>query len=476
MAKPAIFPPPVPGDSRWKIPYGGLVLSVVVAAWRREQWLIARGPTAVGRPRPVLPSVVLSHGEPPVRGARRLLRSLGLRPGAPILVGASSRRARRGHWDVAFVFAAPVMGRTQKTRHAEEPDFRDARDPAVASAFRAAGISLTEVERRLAAERRRGRARGPLGAHDDGTDAAGTAAAGRAPAAGASVGATDVATASTGGAAAPGSPPRGLALAETRDVAALRAFLAHDPIAHCYLLGDLEPPYFSATRFFVARKAGAITALVARYEFDEIPTVLAAGDSGGVLELLRNPYRPLAARFHFFEEHAEAVGALYDLPHLERMLRMGLDRDRFRPAAAAAEPVPLAEADAEEVHRLYAGWERRYFGAQAVRVSLRRGPWFGIRDAGRLVAVAGTHALNLRDRVAAIGGVFTHPEHRGRGLASTLVTALLGRLIEHADRIGLNVVEGNEPAITAFSRLGFAVHNRFVEGTGTRRTSGARPP
>ncbi len=155
--KRAVFGPPVPGDSRWQIPFGGLHLTVAAAAWRHDQWLVVRGTRTVGKHRPALPSATLSYGEPPERAARRLLRQFGLRAGKPVLIHIQSRKARRGSWDLVFVFAVPVVGRTQPGGNLPEADFLASTDPAVASAFRTAGIERATVERLTGLQRRRER-------------------------------------------------------------------------------------------------------------------------------------------------------------------------------------------------------------------------------------------------------------------------------------------------------------------------------
>lgn len=421
----AVFPPPIPGDSRWQIPYGGLALSVAVAAWRRGQWLIARGTAAIGRGRPELPRVTLSFGEPPPHAVRRLLRALGLRSGAPKLLEVRSRKARRGYWDVTFVYAAPVTGRTKAARDAVEPDFRPGADPDVAIAFRASGIERGAVERRLGIERRRGRKAA--------------------------------------------SPPAALNLRETRDRDFLRAFLLPDAIGNCYALGDLDPPYFAAARFFAAGTSADCRALIAHYPFDEHPTAIAVGAPEGIAALLRGPYRPPLARFQLREEHEAAVRELYEFAELEGMLRMGLTRESFRPRSNGAEVAALNEGDADEVCRLHRLGTGPFNGADAVRRSLQCGAYFGIREGGRLVAVGGTHAFGPSSRTAVIGGFFTDPERRGRGHAATIGSVLVTHLLAGADAVGLNVKEGNAPAAAAYQAIGFTVRHRFLEGSGIRR-------
>ena len=81
------------------------------------------------------------------------------------------------------------------------------------------------------------------------------------------------------------------------------------------------------------------------------------------------------------------------------------------------------------------------------------GTYLGIRDNGRLVAMAGER---LRPPGwTEISAVCTAPEARGRGHAVRLIGALLARIVERGERPFLYVAEANTGAIALYERLGF---------------------
>jgi len=59
-----------------------------------------------------------------------------------------------------------------------------------------------------------------------------------------------------------------------------------------------------------------------------------------------------------------------------------------------------------------------------------------------------------------VGGVFTHPDHRGQGLATRGIAAWAGHLFAAGlERMTLHVNASNTPAIRAYERVGFQRHS-----------------
>jgi GNAT superfamily N-acetyltransferase len=146
------------------------------------------------------------------------------------------------------------------------------------------------------------------------------------------------------------------------------------------------------------------------------------------------------------------------------MWRMGLEPADFRPAPDG-EPQPLGPRDLGEILALFADYPDRPDAFHERQ--LASGAFFGIRDEGTLVSVAGTHIVSTTAGVAAIGNVFTRPDRRGRGfgthVTSTVVAALVGRGLR---TIVLNVAQHNLPAVRCYRRLGFREHSPYTEGFG----------
>lgn len=92
--------------------------------------------------------------------------------------------------------------------------------------------------------------------------------------------------------------------------------------------------------------------------------------------------------------------------------------------------------------------------------TIELGRYLEIRRGGELVAMAGErlHFEGWRE----VSVVCTAPSHRGQGLASRLVSALVSGIHERSERAFLNVLSTNTDAIRLYEQLGF-----YVRGSGT---------
>ena len=126
----------------------------------------------------------------------------------------------------------------------------------------------------------------------------------------------------------------------------------------------------------------------------------------------------------------------------------------------------LLPVEVSELNRLYG----LGFAAWIPSGAIAEGVYYGIRVNGRLVAAAGTHVISREARLAVVGNVLTHLEHRGRGYAKAVTSAVTAELLRSCDQVVLNVRADNPPAIAAYTRLGYQEHCRFEERL-VRRTT-----
>jgi len=81
------------------------------------------------------------------------------------------------------------------------------------------------------------------------------------------------------------------------------------------------------------------------------------------------------------------------------------------------------------------------------------GSYIGIHESGQLVAMAGE---GFRfPGYTEISAVCTHPDYRGRGYASSLVSALIEKVKKRGQTPFLHVATENAEAIRVYEKLGF---------------------
>jgi predicted GNAT family acetyltransferase len=126
-------------------------------------------------------------------------------------------------------------------------------------------------------------------------------------------------------------------------------------------------------------------------------------------------------------------------------------------------------ADVPEMLELVAQTEPGPFLTRTVEL----GDYLGIRRDGALVAMAGER-FRL-DGWTEISAVCTSLDHRGQGLASQLVGALIAGIQRRSERVFLHVLSTNTAAIGLYEELGFRVRQTATLAVVTRTSGGSTP-
>jgi ribosomal protein S18 acetylase RimI-like enzyme len=131
--------------------------------------------------------------------------------------------------------------------------------------------------------------------------------------------------------------------------------------------------------------------------------------------------------------------------------------------------ITLGVADIPEMLELVAQTEPGPFLPRTIEL----GDYLGIRSDGVLVAMAGER-FRL-DGWTEISAVCTHPDHRGQGLASRLMGAVIAGIRGRSQRAFLHVMSTNTAAIRLYEQLGFRVRQTTTLTVVTREPpSGTR--
>ncbi len=162
--------------------------------------------------------------------------------------------------------------------------------------------------------------------------------------------------------------------------------------------------------------------------------LVSPGASVGVF--LDEPYEPRAAWDY-------VVGA--------PLLQMVCEDGGYTSTLPKAQPhiVELGTPDSPEMLELTALTKPGPFGTRTHELGL----YVGIRDRGRLVAMAGER-LKVPGYTE-ISAVCTHPDHLGKGYGAVVMAEVMQRIRERGETPFLHVRSDNTRAIALYERLGF---------------------
>lgn len=270
----------------------------------------------------------------------------------------------------------------------------------------------------------------------------------------------------------------------------LRELLEGDRVWSAYALADLRPPWREHTRWitgdrsvvmvFAGLSPPILFACGDPLELDQLYVQIPPGDYWFTLR--PTEYSRLAPRL-VAQERLRMWRMWLPVPEREPNEQPARHPSHLQPERldkpepneqptghpSHLQPERLGARDLPAIERLYAGLPDAPDAFHPAQ--LAHGVFFGIRGARGLLSVAGTHVLSPELGVAALGNIATAAEQRGRGMARSVMQALLAELRRLGiQTIVLNVRMDNHPAIQLYRGLGFMPYCGFYEGRGTIQT------
>lgn len=230
-------------------------------------------------------------------------------------------------------------------------------------------------------------------------------------------------------------------------------YLLRDKLLNIYTLGDLELPD-SRAKFRIASSGNKILGLMLTYEFDDYPIIWlhAAGEAADqlldeinygkfVMIAETSSLRYVIARFEGANAFKESV--------------MLLKRENFKSRPDAN----VRKAHLEDVmawaKSLSDGEEPDIMLMRKAEDRLKRNDCFGY-FAGQNIVSRGV--VDMKSKYGwAIGGIYTLPRYRNKGLATSVMSGIINAAPPHVTDFILYVREDNSPAIRSYTKTGFRV-------------------
>jgi predicted GNAT family acetyltransferase len=119
------------------------------------------------------------------------------------------------------------------------------------------------------------------------------------------------------------------------------------------------------------------------------------------------------------------------------------------------QPMQLVPADVQDMLELVQKTKPGPFGKRTYEM----GNYIGIREQGRLIAMAGER-MSLEGYVE-ISAVCVDADYRGQGLAARLINVLHRQIEQRGETPFLHVFRDNTAAIALYERLGFELRQAF---------------
>ena len=241
-------------------------------------------------------------------------------------------------------------------------------------------------------------------------------------------------------------------------------WLRRDPLLHLYAIGDLDDFFWPYTNWYGLATGDDIRQVILCYTGAPLLILHAlTSESPAEMRALLRSILYLLPRRIYTHLSADLIDVFADGYHIEphgAYHKMALTDPACLDAVDTSAAVRLAPDDLVEIKALY---DVAYPGSWFDPRMLETGHYYGVREDGVLLSIAGVHVYSPRYRVAALGNVTTHPQARRRGLAALVTAKLCQELRRNIDQIGLNVRADNASAIACYTKLGFTKNAAYWE-------------
>ena len=244
----------------------------------------------------------------------------------------------------------------------------------------------------------------------------------------------------------------------------LKRHFEKDKVLFAYHLGDLDKFYFDDCQWAVDFGDSAkIEEAVLIYTGGDIPTVLAFGVGPRFDKLLQDiiPILPVKFYGHFQKQSRKYFTQNYKETSLGNFYKMKLENFNTCHTENDKNIKQLDISHLDIVKELYSiAYPENYFHTKMIET----GKYFGYFDNEKIVAVSGVHVDSDEYKISALGNITTHPDYRGKGIATKLTSRLVAELLTNSEKtICLNVKSGNLSAIASYRKLGFVKVHEYEE-------------
>ena len=205
-----------------------------------------------------------------------------------------------------------------------------------------------------------------------------------------------------------------MALYQISDRKKLADYFRRDLPMHAYSLGDLDDFHWPKTTYYGEIQGEELSRVILLYRGEGLPVLLALGQEGFFRD---DYYRSLAPLLpdsfyaHFSPGVEKFFSKDFEITDHGKHYKMSLVEPGSLGSVSPDSAFQLNDTHLSELLNLYhQSYPENAFDPQM----LSTGKYFGCRSGEVLVSVAGVHVYSSCYRVAALGNITTHPDHRNQ--------------------------------------------------------------
>ncbi|MFH1699359.1 MAG: GNAT family N-acetyltransferase [Candidatus Zixiibacteriota bacterium] len=254
-----------------------------------------------------------------------------------------------------------------------------------------------------------------------------------------------------------------------QDKKKLIAHFQKNPVLFAYHIGDLDEFFFPLCKWPVLRDdRDEIEEAILIYNNPLFVTVMAFGLTEAFDLFLQKEFEYFPDRFfcHFQDKYKDIFKSKFtEEPH-GKHLKMKLVKFSKQHEDNDKNIVRLNMSHLVMVENFYTkAYPDGYFDPRMLTTNR----FFGYIENEILKSVAGLHVYSDEYNITVLGSIATHPDYRGRGLATKITSKLAEELSAENKLVCLNVKADNIPAIKCYENIGFEIVHEYEEAQFTKR-------
>jgi len=232
-----------------------------------------------------------------------------------------------------------------------------------------------------------------------------------------------------------------------------------DPVLNVFIIYDWMSLRDRCGFYVALDDSGRVKAVCMIYHDRGFDSIVFCGSEKGV-EIVLDHVKPVRAvmpmvEFKYMKAVSRSLG--HNIGSVYDCMLMVCSRDMFKPKVRHR-VLKLEDRHADILRSFWVEKRGREISVEEAKELLGK-PTFAVVSGGRILSIA--NILAVTSAVSMIGGVYTIPEFRGRGLATSVVSKATEEALKLSRLSTLVVRSENLPAVRLYRKVGYEPYKRL---------------